>query len=200
MSQGRHWKSIAILLLLSTSGAAQSTTRPKIAIKVLEGDGALNDVRLRRARAPVVSVVDDDNRPVSGATVTFLLPSTGASGTFGDSGLSLTVQTDPKGIATGRGLRPNRLSGQFRIRVTASLRGDVASAGILQTNVDRPSKASRNKKIAIIALIGGAAVGGAVAATQGGKGSTGGAGTTGGTSGSSGTTIVGGPPSIGGPN
>lgn len=206
MSLARHLRNMCAITVLLPGMAvvAQESAPPPITIRVLEGEGALNDVRLRRAHPPIISVLDEEGRPISGAAVTFLLPSTGASGTFVDSGLSVTVPTDEKGVAVGRGLRPNRLAGQFHIRVTTSWRGAVASASILQTNVDKPSKSSTNKKIAIFALVGGAAIGGAVAATQGGKGSrTNSAvgGSTGGTAGgSTGTTIIGGPPSLGGPN
>jgi hypothetical protein len=190
--------------LCAASASGQNPPSGSIAIRVVEGDGALNDIKLKRAHAPVVTVMDSEGRLVAGATVTFLLPSSGAGGTFTDSGLSLTTQTDAKGMAVGRGLRPNHVPGQFRIRVTASRAGAVTSAAVLQTNVGAPPGNSRNKKIAILALIGGAAVGGVVAATQGGKSSaaasassasTGGAGTGGGS-----TTIVGGPPSLGGSN
>jgi hypothetical protein len=178
---------------------------PSISIRVVEGDGALNDIRVRRARPPVVIVEDAGARPIEGATVTFLLPSTGASGSFGDSGLSLSTQTDAKGLATGRGLRPNGLAGPFRIRVTASWKGAVASASVGQTNVGTAAKSNRTRTAAILALVGGAAVGGAIAATHGGKSgaasgvgsaavSPGGAG-----AGSGGTTIIGGNPTLGPP-
>src|ERR1700685_718802 len=90
-----------------------------INIGTVEGDGAINSIRLRRAHEPVVRVADSGGEPLSGATVTFLLPATGPSGSFLDGGLSLTTQTDSQGKAVGRGLRPNSIAGQFRIRVTA---------------------------------------------------------------------------------
>src|SRR3954453_17254372 len=89
--------------------------RPPVTIQIVEGDGAINSIRLRRAHEPVVKVVDAAGEPVVGAPVTFLLPSTGASGSFAENGLSLTVQTDARGTAAGRGLRPNGIAGQFRI-------------------------------------------------------------------------------------
>src|ERR1035437_1004024 len=72
--------------------AAYAQTQPGISLRVVEGDGAINSIRLHRAHNPVVQVLDPTGQPVAGATVTFLLPATGPSGTFGDNGLSITMQ------------------------------------------------------------------------------------------------------------
>ena len=138
-------------------------------------------------------VLDATSEPVADAAVTFLLPTVGASGTFGDSGLSLTVQTDSRGVAVGRGLKPNRIAGPFRIRVTSSWQGEAASTSLTQTNAEPLTKSSNSKWIAIVALAGGAVAGGAIAATHGGK-STESAAT------SAASTIVAGNPSLGPPH
>src|SRR6185437_1237923 len=74
-----------------------------LAIQPVEGDGAINSIRLHRGHDVVVRLLDEGGKPISGVPVTFLLPVTGASGTFGDSGLSLTVSTAADGTAAGRG-------------------------------------------------------------------------------------------------
>ena len=140
-----------------------------VKIRILEGDGAINSIRLRRAKEPVVQVVDASGVPAAGASVTFLLPATGPSGTFGDNGLSLTVQTDSRGMATGRNLRPNAIAGQFRIRATTSWRGAPASASLAQTNAEPVAKSGHGKTIAILAVVAGAVAGGAAAAAHGGR-------------------------------
>lgn len=164
-----------VWLLTSLAAAGQQTVtspEPGISIRVVQGDGAINSIRMHRAYEPVAQVVDQDGEPVTGATVTFLLPATGPSGTFQNSGQSLTIQTDDKGMAAGRGLKPNGIAGQFRIRVTASLRGDAASATLTQTNAEPVAKTGHGKTIAIVALIVGGIAGGAAAvASQGGSGS-----------------------------
>jgi hypothetical protein len=114
-------------------------------------------------------VVDAGGEPIGDAAVTFVLPATGASGSFGDSGLSLTVQTDSRGIATGRGLRPNGVAGQFRIRVAASWRSVPAVATVVQTNAEPVVKSGHGKTIAILAVVVGAVAGGAAVAARGGK-------------------------------
>jgi hypothetical protein len=164
----------------------------------VQGDNAINSIRMRRGHDPVVQVFDRSGEPLANATVSFLLPASGPSGTFGDSGLSLTVQTDNRGMATGRGLVPNRIEGQFRIRATASWRGESASITLSQTNAEAAVSSSRSKWIAIAAAVGGAAVGGLVLATRGGSDNSVGGGSTGGTGTSSGT-IVPGSPSFGPP-
>lgn len=143
-----------------TPGASQNGT----AIQILEGDGAINSIRLHRGHDPSVRIVSSASEPISGATVTFLLPSTGPSATFGGNGLSTSAVTDDRGIATGRGLRPNAVAGQFRIRVTTSWHGSPAIATLVQTNAEPVIRSGNSKKIVIIVLIAGAAVGGAAAA------------------------------------
>lgn len=180
------------LAVLGASAQTQSLT-----IKVVQGDNAINSIRHRRGHDPVVQVIDPSGEPLRNATVSFLLPASGPSGTFGDSGLSLTVQTDERGMAMGKGLLPNRVEGQFRIRATASWRGEAASATITQTNAEAPSSSNRSKWIAIAAVVGGAAAGGIVLASRGGGNNSGGA--TGGSTGSTSGTIVPGSPSFGPP-
>ncbi len=103
--------------------------------------------------------------------MTFLLPATGPSGTFSDNGLSLTVQTDSRGMAIGRNLRPNAIAGQFRIRATTSWQGTPASASLAQTNAEPVAKSGHGKTIAILVVVAGAIAGGAAAAAHGGKSS-----------------------------
>jgi hypothetical protein len=155
----------------SLVAAQQPGAQASVNIQIVEGDGAINSIRLRRGHDPVVRVITPNGEPVSGAMVTFLAPSTGPSGTFSGSGVSMTVQTDDRGIAAGRGFRPNNVAGQFRIRVTTSWLGAPASASLAQTNTEPVVRSGRGKTIAIIAVIAGAAVGGAVAAVGGGGGS-----------------------------
>jgi len=181
-------------MLAIASAHAQSA----IGIKVVQGDGAINSIRMKRGHDPVVQVLDATGEPLRNATVSFLLPATGASGTFGASGLSLTVQTDDRGMATGRGLIPNAIEGPFKIRVTASAHGDSATATIAQTNAEPVVKTAHSKWLVIAAVVGGAAVGGAVLAAKGGKSDTTAGGTTGGVTSSAGT-IVPGTPSFGPP-
>jgi len=151
---------------------------PKLNLVVLEGEGAINNIRQRTAREPIVQVEDENHKPVAGAVVVFTLPSRGAGGAFANGAKTLTVMTDNQGRAVASGLRPNGVKGQFQIHVTASHRGLTANTVISQTNAVAAGAAAgaaagiSTKLIVILAVAGAAAAGGAIAATRGGGGST----------------------------
>lgn len=164
----RNLSTSLVFLLLAASTDAQT---PGIKIAVVEGQGAINNIQQHRAKEPVVQVTEDQ-KPVQGASVTFLLPDDGPSGVFGNGARMMTIQTDEKGQAVGRGLRPNQTAGRMQIRVTASFHGQTAGAVISQINAEPAGATSggNGKKFLILALIGGAAAGG-IAAALGGKSS-----------------------------
>jgi len=147
-------------------------------IVVVQGEGAINNIRQRTARQTIVRVEDENHKPVGGAVVVFLLPSQGASGTFAGGVQMLTVTTNRAGLAVARGFRPNQISGQYQMNVNASFGGQMASTAISQTNAlpgavgTTTATGISPKVIAIVAVIGGAAaVGIALAATGSGGGS-----------------------------
>ncbi len=174
---------------------AQTESEPGLRIVVLEGEGAINNIRDHTARAPVVRVVDEAERPVSGASVTFVLPDLGSSGAFPEGRTHLTTTTDSDGRAIGRGLRPNNVAGRFQIHVSASSQGRSASAAIDQVNV-APAAAHRKSKTKYIiaALVAGGAAGAAFAAKGGGS-----SGSSSPPPGSGGTTVAPGSPVFGPP-
>src|SRR5215212_4481241 len=116
------------LLAVSVQGAES------LRVVILEGDGAINNIRLQRAKEPVIRVETTTGAPVAGAAVTFLAPAQGPGAVFINNTPSTTVTTDSDGRAIGRGLRPNKTAGQFEIRVNASHEGSTATARIVQTN------------------------------------------------------------------
>ena len=149
----------------------------KLNIVIVEGDGAINNIRQRTARAPIVQVEDQNRRPVAGAAVVFMLPQRGASGVFSNGSRTLTVMTDSQGRAEANGIKPSNNPGQMQINVTASFQGQVASAVITQTNALAAAGAVAGgvvaKSIALKVLIaigvaGAAAATGAVIATRNG--------------------------------
>jgi len=188
---------VPFLTFLAVGAGAQ--TQPNIAIRVVQGDNAINSIRMHRGHDPAVQVLSEAGEPLPNATVSFLLPATGASGHFGESGLSVTVETDEHGMAVGRGLVPNAVEGQFRIRVTASWRGEAANAAIQQTNAEPVAKSARSKWIIIAAVVAGGAAAGGLAAMHGGKSSDTAAGASTGST-SPGATITPGTPSFGPPH
>lgn len=116
---------------------AQAAAAPMMLhITILDGEDALNDIRERTAREPIVQVEDENHKPVAGALILFTMQNggSGAGGTF--NGLSsLSVTTDAQGRAVAHGLKLNSTSGSYSISVTATLGSLVATAVIHQTLV-----------------------------------------------------------------
>jgi len=104
-------------------------------ITILDGEGALNNIRQRTAREPIVQVKDRNRKPVAGALVLFAIhdgPSGAGASINGAS--SFSAITDAGGRAEARGFTPNGIEGQFTISVTATLGAAVATAIIHQQN------------------------------------------------------------------
>jgi hypothetical protein len=178
-----RYLSVFLVLLISLPlcpvAAAQTALTPaKLNLVIVEGDGAINNIRQRTAREPIVQVEDENHKPVAGAVVVFLLPNQGAGATFANGAHTLTVITDEQGRAVARGLRPNTGQGQFQIHVNASSNGQTASATITQSNAAGAAGAGAaaaggisGKLIAVLIVVGAAAAaGGAYAATHSGGG------------------------------
>jgi hypothetical protein len=172
------WITTILTLYLPVSRAAAQQTPPPqpLNLVVVEGQGAIHNVRERQGRdAAVVRVEDAARQPVAGAAVTFTLPSQGAGGDFLNSEKTLVVTTDAQGHAVARGMRPNSQPGKFEMRVTASYQGQTASATVTQFNMAVQSSKSgggSGKWIAILAIAGGGAAAGIIVATQGSSSST----------------------------
>jgi hypothetical protein len=144
----------------------QPRARPGSSLKllVLAGEGAINNIKRRMARDPAVQVVDENDRPVAGAAITFTLPSRGASGVFANGARSMTILTDSQGMASATGLTSNSVAGEMSIQVSASYQGQTATAVIAQTNAIAAGAGISAATIGIIgAVAAGAAVGAAVA-------------------------------------
>ena len=155
------------LMLLAPLGAQPPAD--KLSIVVIEGQGALNNIRQRMGSELVIRIDDDRNNPVPGAAVTFTLPAQGAGGTFANGSNTTTVITDNQGMAAVRGLRPNNIAGTLQIRVNASHNGQTTRSDITQFNMlvePGSQKSRRGKIIAILAIAGGAAAGGVYAGLQ----------------------------------
>jgi hypothetical protein len=169
---------LIVLLLLNFWGVPiWGQTPASLRIVVVEGEGAINNVKQRVNREPVVQVEDEVHKPVAGASVTFFLPSQGPGGTFANGTNSLTTATNAQGHAVARGIRFNNQAGTMEIRVAASVAGQTASAIITQINVLGSSSSgssgggmSRTTKILIVvAVVGGGAALGVLATHRGGS-------------------------------
>jgi hypothetical protein len=146
---------------------------------IVEGEGAINNVKQRVNREPIVLVEDENHKSIAGASVTFFLPNQGPGGTFANGTNSLTTSTNAQGQAVARGIRFNNQAGTMEIRVAASIGGQTASAIITQTNVLGSAASggsgggmSRATKILILVAIAGGVAGGVIAATHRGGSTT----------------------------
>jgi hypothetical protein len=128
---------LSVLLVLSQSPevrAGQTPTVPaKLNIVIIEGDGAINNVKQRVAREVIVQVNDENNRPIGGGAVAFILPSSGPGGVFSNGTNILNVTTNAAGRASAQFV-PNSVNGAFQVNVSASFQGQVSTAVIPQTN------------------------------------------------------------------
>ncbi len=146
------------------------------ALKITVPEGSLPVVRPGAVGELVVQLLDDQDRGVAGAVVTFQLPNSGASGSFPDGGTFLTVISNQRGRATAL-VKTNNVAGEILVRVSASSQDQSASITIplkSEAAVGGPPPAVRKggsgKVIAILAVVGGGAAG-AVLATAGKGGS-----------------------------
>ena len=160
-------------------GAVTAAAPHALFIDILQGEGALNDVRARTAREPIVEVTDENHKPVAGVTVLFVIDSNGGGGlgaTFnGAQAFSMTTGAD--GQAFGRGFQLTRTTGKFHITVDAR-QGNLHTRSVInQTNLLLVSQfalinslaglaSSRAGLVALLEVAAFGAVTGAVIATN----------------------------------
>ncbi len=138
----------------------QTTSVQGLSIRIIDGEGAINNIKGRTAREIIVQVEDRNHNRVPGAVVMLTSPTGGPSGTFAGESHLATLVTDKNGRAVLHGFRPNHSTGKFQIHVTASLNGEIASAVITETN----------QLLAAGAATGGAGGGAAAGGTAAGTG------------------------------
>jgi hypothetical protein len=148
--------------------AAPEVAPSPLNVAVIEGNNAVNSIPLLRSVTPVVEVRDQNDFPVEGATVVFILPEHGPGGTFLKTLTTYTTVSDAHGQATAPFV-VNNVPGKFQIMVTATLGNRRGEATVTQTNTTGsyigPALPHRSwyKKWPTWAIIGGAATAGIVA-------------------------------------
>jgi hypothetical protein len=192
---GMRTVAAVLCFLLTDVGASDLMAQtaappPHLQITILDGEGALNNIKQRVAREPIVQVEDENHKPVAGAVVIFLLPDSGPGGTFLDGTNMFTTTTDAEGKAVASDLKPNNVAGKFQIRVRVKHGDDTAEATIAQTNLIGAVSGGGAAAHAFPAkwvIVGIAAAGGLAAGIIASKG------------GSHSTTITPGTPTVGAP-
>jgi len=169
----------------------------------LAGKGEMNDLQ-RRVMAPlVIEVLDQDDRPVENAEVTFRFPLNGPGAAFPEGKTSQTVRTNGQGQAAAMNWVSNNQTGNFDVHVTAAYGNQVGEITVPMSNVSRIVEDRNRPTVKRVgwwsptwvkaAIIGGtvALAAGVFLATRGGGSSA---------SSSPTVTITPGSPTIGGPH
>ena len=176
---------LGLVASLSAQDKTPAASPAALKVVILGGEGAINLIKMRVSRTPMVQVVDENNKPVAGAMVMFTVPDSGASGTFADGSKTHIAYTNSAGKVSAVGLKANAIVGNFKINVNASFKGLTASSSLSQTNIvavaagvgggTAAGKAAgvavggiSKTLIAVIAIVGGAAAAGAAVAAGGG--------------------------------
>jgi hypothetical protein len=118
----------------TTTFSLMNTSGPPASIAATSG--SLQDATISTAfEAPLVATVLDSNQnPVSGATVTFTAPTAGASGTFASNSTNTeTDTTNASGEATSSAFTANATSGAFSVMATVT--GVTQAANFSLTNI-----------------------------------------------------------------
>jgi hypothetical protein len=154
-----------------SNAAVGGADQPKtLFITILEGEGALNDIRTRMAREPIVEVDDENHKPVAGALVLFSLDNGGGSpyATFAGSP-TYSVETDAAGRATAKGFQITQRKGRYSIRVHATKGQAQADAVIAEANIATLASEGSSRPVAVVShkklewVLGSVAVGGVIA-------------------------------------
>jgi len=121
-------------------------SQPSLKILVLEGEDGVNIIRQNTAAKPVVEVRDQNDLPVAGAAVLFILPGRGPGGTFANGAKELSVTTDSTGRAAATDWQPSG-RGVFKMEIRASYQGQSATTTVTQNNFNTAADAQRAGKV-----------------------------------------------------
>ena len=113
--------------------ALTNQTGNPASISATSGITQTTQISTQFGSALVATVLDAGSNPVSGASVTFTAPSTGASGTFAGGSATYTIATDANGKATSALFTANSTVGANYI-VTATVTGVATPANFTLSN------------------------------------------------------------------
>ena len=175
--RSNRWIAIGLvpLLLWPTALLAQQpagASNEGLKLVVVQGEDARNNIRMRSGSEVAVKVLDEAEKPVSGAEVVFQVPASGPSGRFYDWLQTQTVKTNAEGVARARGLTPNEQTGQWHMRVLAQHGVKSGQVMVAQNNVIGEGTTanggkSRKKLWIVVGVVAVAAIVAAVVASGG---------------------------------
>ena len=162
---------VSLSVLLVAPSFAQDVGSA-IQIRVLAGDGGINNINSNVTVEPVIEVADSAGQPVAKATVTLRAPASGPSVTFFGASRVATMTTDDQGRVRVSGMLPNTVEGSFQIEIQAEYNNMSASAAITQSNAVAPGEPKPKRRgigWRMIAAISAAATVGIIAGALGGE-------------------------------
>ncbi len=127
--------SIAAMLACGSKSSGSGSTGPAAQIGQATGSGQSTSVGTAFPNPFSATVEDSKNNPVSGASVTFTAPTSGASGTFANGQTTETDSTNSNGVATSSTFTANSDVSQSAYTVTASVAGVSATLNYLLLNL-----------------------------------------------------------------
>lgn len=128
---------LSALVALAPCARAQDGA---IQIRVLMGEGGINNINRNVAVEPELEVVDSSGKPVAKAAVTLRAPASGPSVTFFGASRVTTLTTDDNGRVRVSGMLPNTIEGTFQIEVEAEFNNLTANTVITQSNAVAPGE------------------------------------------------------------
>lgn len=155
--------------IATPQGQDTSKEESGLRIVIVESGKVTNNIKSRTAREVIIQVEDTNRRPVSAASVSVFLPGQGPSGVFANDQTSFIANTGPDGRLRFT-LRPNRVPGEFQIRLAASAGGKTGAAVLAQTNIVAAAAIGGISTAAIVAIVAGAAAAGVTVVAAGGGG------------------------------
>jgi hypothetical protein len=156
-----------VVLFIAAALAARADDIALLNLRVVEGEGSVYAVGSRATRGITVEITDEFARPVAGASVSFMLPESGASGVFPGGKRTEVGITNAEGKASVWGMQWNKSPGTVEVRITA-LKGSVRAGTIstqyisdkLPTSSANFSSSHKRRYLIIGAAVAGAAVAG----------------------------------------
>ena len=157
---------LCTVLILQSFLIESASAQNALKVVVVEGQGSKNVSQQIPPRQLIVKV-QDGNRPVPQAMVSFKAPSSGPSGDFENDSHLISVATGPDGTASAGVYHPNALVGPYLINVRAEYRGETATTAISQMNIATSN--SHKKTMAIVGIVAAAAAAALAARSKGGS-------------------------------
>jgi protocatechuate 3,4-dioxygenase beta subunit len=110
-----------------------NTAGPASSVSVVSGNNQNTWVNTAFNAPLVAKVTDSSNNPVSGTTVTFTAPASGASASFAGGSATYTGTTNASGIVTTTGLTANDTAGSYTVNATVA--GAATPVSYTLTNI-----------------------------------------------------------------